>query len=82
MTQLYNVLNGTFAKAAREVLLSLNWPPEQAKEHKYECLRRRKRQKGEQTMSRCWCKCRHKSIINLHYVYILVQNVVITVANA
>jgi len=30
------VLNASTQKAARKALCSLNWPPEQTKEHKYE----------------------------------------------
>jgi len=32
----YNVLHAIAQKAAREALRSLNWPPKQTKEHKYE----------------------------------------------
>ena len=32
----YNVLYASAQKAAREALRSLNWPPKQTKEHKYE----------------------------------------------
>ena len=45
-------------------------------------MKRGKRQEGKQNNNRCSAgKCRHKSIINLQYVYILVRNVIISVAN-
>jgi len=67
---------------AREALRLLNWPPKQTKVHKHEYFKRGKI--GQKTNNNMCSACACADTINNKFtycIYILVQNVVMSVAN-